>query len=228
MFSKVSLRVCLIGLALMLGTSRADEKAADKPSDQPETGAAGESKTHSAGGHHDGHHIGGPTHKPDPTEVRSDLAVWSFVVFMLLMFGLYKTAWPKLAHALEKREETITHHLTEAEAARVRAEKLLEQHAEKLDRVQEEVKAILAEARRDAEHTKAEIMATAQKEAEANRQRAVLEIERAKERALDELFGQMTKVVWTATEHVVGRTLTDGDHERLITEAVASVSGKKN
>lgn len=211
MFSKVSFGVCLLSLVLCQSAARAEDKDAEKPAVTA-----------------DAHHIGGPSKSPDPTNIRGDLAVWVFVVFLLLMFGLYKTAWPKLAHALEKREETIIHHLTEAEAARVRAEKLLEQHAEKLERVQEEVKAILAEARKDAEHTKADILATAQRESEASRQRAVLEIERAKEQALDELFGQMTKVVWTATEHVVGRTLTGGDHERLISEAVSSVSAKKS
>src|SRR5436309_7104191 len=45
---------------------------------------------------------------------------------------------------------------------------------------QDEVREILAEARCDAEHTKNDIIATAQKEADATRQRAIADIERAR------------------------------------------------
>lgn len=181
--------------------------------------AAGATTEHSA------HAKEGPiTNKPQDR----DLALWSLATFVIFVIVLKKFAWGPLIDGLNQREVGIKRDIADAESARVQAEKMLAQHQEKLERVQEEVKAILAEARRDADHTKAEIVAVAQKEAEASRQRAVLEIERAKEQALDELFAHMSKNVWTATEQVIGRTLTAGDHERLITEAVTSLSAQKN
>jgi F-type H+-transporting ATPase subunit b len=105
---------------------------------------------------------------------------------------------------------------------------MLAAHAEKLDKVQDEIRELLAEARRDAEHTKTEIMAAAQKEAEATRHRAVQEIERARDQALDDLFAHMAKCVEEATERVVGRSLTGADHERLITEALGNVTNRRN
>jgi F-type H+-transporting ATPase subunit b len=174
---------------------------------------------------HSTHAKEGPiTNKPQDR----DLALWSLATFVIFVIVLKKFAWGPLIDGLNQREVGIKRDIADAESARVQAEKMLAQHQEKLERVQEEVKAILAEARRDADHTKAEIVAVAQKEAEASRQRAVLEIERAKEQALDELFAHMSKNVWTATEQVIGRTLTAGDHERLITEAVTSLSAQKS
>jgi F-type H+-transporting ATPase subunit b len=190
---------------------------------------AGSQPSGEAPGHetkaHEAHPQEGPiTAKP----ADQDLALWSLITFLVFVAVLKKFAWSPLISGLNSRESQIKRDIADAESARVQAVKMLAQHQEKLERVQEEVKAILAEARRDADHTKAEIIAVAQKEAEASRHRAVLEIERAKEQALDELFAHMTKNVWTATEQVIGRTLTAGDHERLITEAVTSLSAQKN
>ena len=92
---------------------------------------------------------------------------------------LHRFAWGPITEGLERREASIHDNIANAEAAkRIKAEKMLAEHAAKLDKVQDEVREIVAEARRDAEQTKAEIIAAAQKEAEASRQRAVQEIER--------------------------------------------------
>lgn len=173
-------------------------------------------------------HIGEEGVSEDPGEFKSDLAIYTFVVFFLLLGLLYKFAWGPVSEGLERREASIHDNIAGAEAARIKAEKMLAEHAAKLDKVQDEVREILAEARRDAEHTKSEIVAAAQKEAEANRQRAVHEIERARDQALDELFFQMGKSVRLATEQVIGRTLTGADNDRLIEEALSNFAQRKH
>ena len=155
-----------------------------------------------------------------------DLALWSLVTFAVFVVVLRKLAWGPMIEGLDKRESRVLQNISEAETARVKAEKMLAEHAAKLEKVQDEVRGILAESRRDAEHTKSEIMAVAQREAEAAKQRAVQDIERARDQALDELFNHMGRCVREATEQVVGRSLTDADYERLIDEALASVTSK--
>jgi F-type H+-transporting ATPase subunit b len=144
-------------------------------------------------------------------------------VFAILFFGLYTKAWPKITTALEEREAGIRRAIADAEKARLDAAEMLKQHQAKLDQVQEEVKAILAEARRDAERTKADIMASANTEATATKNRAIAEIERAKDQALNELFDRMANQVAKATEQVVGRSITADDQNRYIREALAQV-----
>src|SRR5262249_38588247 len=154
------------------------------------------------------------------------LATWSLVTFLVFLFVLRKYAWGPLIEGLNKRETGVLDNIAGAEAARIKAEKLLAEHAAKLDKVQDEVREIVAEARRDAEHTKAEIIATAQKEADATRVRAVQDIQRARDQALDELFLHMGRCVREASETVIGRALTGADNERLIEETLNSLAQK--
>ena len=156
-----------------------------------------------------------------------DLAIFTLITFGLFLFVLKKMAWKPLIEGLEKREGKIQAALSDAENARIKAQKLLDDHQHKIDRVQDQVREILAEARRDAEVTKNDIITTAQREADASKNRALVEIQRAKDAALDELFDQMSGTVAKATQQVVGRSLTGADHERLIREALQEFSSRK-
>src|SRR5712691_12257642 len=140
-----------------------------------------------------------------PLGFKGDLAIWSLVTFLVFLFVLKKAAWQPLISGLDQREAGVKQSLADAEAARVKAEQMLAEHAKKLDKVQDEVKEILAEARRDADHTKTEIVAAANKEAEATRKRAVEDIEHARDVAMKELFDFVSSNVIGATENVLGR-----------------------
>lgn len=159
---------------------------------------------------------------PNPLVWTTDLALWSMIVFLLFLAILAKYAWKPLAAGLDRREARIRDDIAAAEEARLKAERMLAEHAAKLDRVQDEVRAILAEARRDAEVARQNIVADAQAEADATKSRAVVEIERARDQALKELFDVMATRVADATEHVLGRGLTAADQQRLIDEALNS------
>ncbi|MFM8723969.1 MAG: hypothetical protein ACKON9_02480, partial [Planctomycetaceae bacterium] len=56
------------------------------------------------------------------------------------------------------------------------------------------------------------------------RQRTKDEIRQAKDAALADVFSQLNAQVVLATEHVLGRALQDGDQERLVSEALASIA----
>ena len=101
---------------------------------------------------------------------------------------------------------------------------MLADYDQKLKTAQSKVDEIIAEARRDAEITKQDIVATAQREAKANLDRAKEEIGRAKDQAMVELFSHMRANVVSATERVLARAMNDADHQRLIDEALAEVS----
>lgn len=180
---------------------------------------------HAAGGH-DAH---GEAHETGlPMNFKADLALWSLVTFLLFVFVLGKFAWAPLATALDQREAGIRKDIADAETNRVKTESLLREYQGKLTQAQDEVKAILAEARHDAEHTKQDIVATAQREAEATRQRSITEIERARDAALGEIFDFVAKNVVQATEQVLQRNLTGDDHERLVRDALSQMDVRKN
>jgi len=159
-----------------------------------------------------------------PLSFKTDLALWSVVTFLVFLFVLKQFAWTPLIEGLDKRESRIRQDLADAETARVKAEQLLSEHEAKLAAVQDDVREIIAEARRDAEHTKNDIVTQAQKEAEMTRQRAIDDIGRARDHALKELFDVTADQVVNATQHVLGRSLTDQDRGRLIDEAMAQIA----
>jgi F-type H+-transporting ATPase subunit b len=159
-----------------------------------------------------------------PLDFKADLALWSLIVFILFVTVLKVFAWGPLGSALNAREHKIKSDIALAEEARVKAEKMLVEYQSKLAAAQDEVLKTLAEARRDAEHTRQEIMAQTEKEVAATKERAILEIERTKDAALEELFKHMAGTVANATERVLGRALTDADQDRLIGDALAEFS----
>lgn len=176
---------------------------------------------------HEHAHIGEKDVNKEPQEFRTDLAIFSAIVFGMLAGGLYFTAWPKILGALEAREAGIRNAIADAENAKVQAEAFMKEHKGRLEAVENQVKEILAEARRDAEHTKADIVKSGEAEAAAMTKRAIAEINRAKDQALDELFSTLAKQVSQATEQVVGRALTGADQERLIQDAVQQFARQK-
>jgi F-type H+-transporting ATPase subunit b len=156
-----------------------------------------------------------------PLDFKRDLAMWSGITFVIFVFLLARFAWKPLIAALDKRESRIRDDIAAAQDARVKSEQMLAEHAKTLAKVQDEVRALLAEGRRDAEHAKQDIIGEAQKEAEAAKQRALHEIGRARDAALKDLFDVMATEVAHATEHVLGRSLSGADQDRLIDEALA-------
>ncbi len=215
---------CSLLLVSALNVSANEDEAATK--DPVSTKKQGDS-------HHDkqDHKKHGDTHadhigvtdasNDDPGEISVDLMIYTGLIFLLLFLGLAKFAWGPIISAIDAREASVRNDIASAEDARLKAEKMLADHAAKLESVQDEVKEILAEARRDADQTKQDIITAAQTEATATKNRAVADIERARDQALEAVFDNMNETVAMATEHVVGHGLQPEDQSRLIDEALA-------
>ena len=174
-----------------------------------------------------GVHAGEPHEEGLPVDARADLALWSGIVFLLFVAVLTAMAWKPAAAGLDRREDRIRGDLAAAERHRVESEQLMSRHSAEMAKAQEQVKEILAEARRDADVAKANILAEAQSAAADERKRAVHDIERAKDQALADLFDTYNDRVAAATESVLRRGLTAEDQKRLIDEAVADFRGSK-
>ncbi len=175
------------------------------------------------------HHAAAPDAEGPETGVpigfKFDLALWSLIVFLVFLFVLKKAAWGPMIDGLDKREAGIRASIAEAEESQRKAQALLADYEDKLRGAEQTVADMVAEAKRDAERTSQDIVAKAQSEVESLRDRAKEDIGRAKDAALAEVFSTVNSQVALATEHVLGRTLNDGDQERLIQEALAEISG---
>ncbi len=199
------------------GSSHASERA---PAAAHGDAHAAASESHDGGDHADAHEEG------VPLSFKTDLALWSGVTFLVFVLVLRVFAWKPLIEALDAREAKIRNDIAEADAARQKAERLLKEHEQKLAETHATVRQMLDDAKQEAEQLRQRMLDEAQREAEAARQQALEAIATAKEQALAELFTRLADEIALATEHVLGRAVTDDDHRRLIEDALAQLSGR--
>lgn len=176
---------------------------------------------HDAAADHGDDH--GGAHNGPPLDPKRDLALWSLVVFVGFLFVLKKAAWKPMIEGLDKREAGIRNAIAQAEENQRKSHALLAEYEQKLKAAEVTVQNMVAEARRDAERTSQDIIATAQREVAALKDRARDEINQAKDTALAEVFSSVHSQVVMATEHVLGRALSDADQDRLVGEALTGV-----
>lgn len=161
-------------------------------------------------------------HVADPpiTPITGELGFWTIIVFLGVLFVLGKYAWGPLVSALDAREQYLRDAVAEAEGARDQAKALLAEHEQRMAEVQNEVRAIIDEARRDAQTTKDDIIKQAQSEAQSARDRARRDIEQARDQALKDLFDQTTELATGIASQIVRRSLNPEDHRDLVQQAL--------
>jgi F-type H+-transporting ATPase subunit b len=161
--------------------------------------------------------------EPNILEPQPNLALWTVVVFGGLLGVLYVFAWKPLLAAMHNREEHLEHVLLETERARNESEQLLAEHRRRLAASEEQVRALIEEARRNATAAADEIIRKAQAEAEAARQRAERDIETARDEALSEIWSRTADLAVSVAGRVLNKSLSEDDHRRLIDAAVGEL-----
>lgn len=182
-----------------------------------------------AGGH--GHELGhGNAHESlmSPSELQADLAIYSLFVFLVLMALLAKFAWPQIAEALDQRERAITDNIAAAQEKHDQAAALLAEHQAKIDAAADEVREMLEEARRDAEATKTQIVSEAREAADAERQRALRDIENAKDGAVKNLAEQSAALAVDLASKVVRQEISGDRQSEIVREALGLMGTGSN
>jgi F-type H+-transporting ATPase subunit b len=154
---------------------------------------------------------------------RWDLSIYTLVVFLILLFLMGKFAWPAISAGMKAREDQITSARDEAVNAKKEAEAIRLDLQAKMAKAQDEVKALIEEARKDAEKLRATEREVGVKEAAAERDRAKREIETAKEQAMAELNQHAIKLASLMAGKAIRREVTPADHTRLIEESLSEL-----
>jgi F-type H+-transporting ATPase subunit b len=165
-----------------------------------------------------------PAEAPNPMVFNPDLAVFSALVFLLLVVFLGKYAWPTIAAALDERERSIADNIAAAEAKHEEAKRLLAAHEAKLAAAAGEVRELLEEARRHAEQTKSRIVADAKQAAKDESARAIREVELAKDAAMQELAVSSANLAIDLAGKVVHEQLSKDKHNQLVREALGKLA----
>ena len=196
-----------------------------------------EGHDHDEDGHEDGHHGDGHGHHDhtdlshanashslnDSGEFKKDMAIYTLVVFILMLIILRVAAWNPIKNALAEREQGIIDHIEDARRSASKAERLLEEYESKIAAAAQEANEIVAEGRRDAEATKDRIVQEAQDAATAERDRALNDIDIAKNAALQEVAEKSADIAVALAAKIVSKELNASDHQTLIKETLDNI-----
>jgi F-type H+-transporting ATPase subunit b len=155
---------------------------------------------------------------------RWDLSIYTCIVFLLLLFILSKFAWPQITAGLKAREDLIAQAKDEAIKAKQDAVAMQTKLQAEFAAASDKIRAMMDEARRDADVLRVKEREAGVKEAAAERDRAKREIETAKDQALQEIYQKSVDVAALMSSKAIKRNMTAADHSRLIDEALSDLN----
>jgi F-type H+-transporting ATPase subunit b len=151
------------------------------------------------------------------------LMVWTLLVFVISMYILSKAVWPRLAAALDKRQQAIEESIDVAERTRTEADRLLEEYRERLTEARQQADEIVARARKTAENNESEAVADAKRKREEMMAQTRRDIEQETRRSIQQIRAEVANLTVLATEKVTRKTLTEDDQKRLVEEALSEL-----
>jgi F-type H+-transporting ATPase subunit b len=141
---------------------------------------------------------GNPLLRVDP-----GLAIWTLIIFLLLLFVLWRYGWGMMIEKLDARDRAIRGSIDEARAERLEAEKLLVEQKALLDQTRRETAAMLQAAQQDAGAERQRLVDQAREEYERIVERGREQIDQEKRAAVAEV----RKVVADLAVGVAGRLI---------------------
>jgi F-type H+-transporting ATPase subunit b len=151
------------------------------------------------------------------------LMIWTLLVFGITMYVLSKVAFPRIQEALDKRANAIRESIEEAENTREEADKILQEYRARLKEAREQADDIIARARKTAETTTNEAVEQGREKREELLAAARRDIEAETRRSLERIRKEVADLTVLTTEKVTRKTLDSDDQKRLIDEALAEV-----
>jgi F-type H+-transporting ATPase subunit b len=156
----------------------------------------------------------------NPLSIDPDLAWFTLVVFVLLLMVLTKFAWKPLMKGLEQREQTIANMIDEAKRNNEDAAAKLRAYEQKLAEAATEAHEVMLQARRDAVAAGEKLLEDARAGADRERQRALTDIEAAKNAAVQHIADQSANLAFSLARKLIHKELRPEDHAALIRESL--------
>ena len=145
------------------------------------------------------------------------------IAFLIIWFIMAKFAWPMVLKMMEERENKIQGDLDAAAKARSDADAAKAAYDAKLEEAQLKANEIIAEAKRDAEVLRADMLAQAQEDAQAIIAKAhdVIDAERTK--ATAELSGEVIDLSVEIASKVIGEGMSVEQQRELAIKYLSEV-----
>ena len=150
-----------------------------------------------------------------PLALDGGLLFWTLLTFGCLFLALARFTFKPLRKLLQQREDAIRASLDEAERARRDAEQILTRNKEELGRARDETRKVINEGHKVVADMKREALGTARREADLIVQHARVELDKERQRSLDDLKSTVANLSVRIARQVIKARLDEAQHEEL-------------
>jgi F-type H+-transporting ATPase subunit b len=146
------------------------------------------------------------------------------ITFLLMLAVLARWVYPAIVAQAEARQRAIAEQLREADRARAEAEARLKDAEAKLGEARATAQSVIDGAAKSGEQLRQELRAKAEEEAKRTVESARKQIEAERDQAVRSVRTEVANLVVTATEKVIGESLDEPRHRRLIERSIEEVA----
>ena len=150
-------------------------------------------------------------------------ALWTVLIFVIVVVVLGKFAWSPVLSLLQEREKFIHKSLSDAKRDREQAEASLKEYMARLQSAQVEAGRVIDQARHDAETLREELRQKARAEADGILKNAERQIQLETARALQQIRHEAADLSVAIASKLIQRNLSKEDNQRLIDEALSQL-----
>ncbi len=158
-----------------------------------------------------------------PFEVNPGLILWTWLVFLILMFALKKWAWPGILEKTVAREEKIKGQLADAERLNGEAKAAVAQAQQVQVAARAEAQHLLAEAKAAVDKERASAVDKIRHDQEAVLERARRDIAAERDKAVSELRREAVDLALGAAAKVIGSRLDSDADKKIVLDYLAKV-----
>ncbi len=151
------------------------------------------------------------------------LVIWTWVLFLLTLGILAWKVFPLIAGGLEERQRKIQEAIDSARQDREEARRLIEEQTRELSRARQEAQRLLDETREAAGRLRQELVAGAEAEKVDILERARREMDRERQRVLEQLREETVDISLAAAERLIKARLDSEGDRRLVREYIGSL-----
>lgn len=148
--------------------------------------------------------------------------LWSIAAFIAFVLVIYRFGVSAVIKAVDAREKRIADQLRESDEAYAKARKVQAELDAKMKEAEQTISAMMAEARRDAEAHKGQMIEVGRADLDNMRVRALREIEAARHDAIVRLRREVADISVLVAEKAARINLDPAKHEELVTKAIES------
>jgi F-type H+-transporting ATPase subunit b len=148
---------------------------------------------------------------------------WSVIVFIILIVVLWRFVLKPVNRIIAKRQEEIQESVNIADKQKLDAQEFIEGQKLQLEAAKKEARQIIEDSKTAAHKIKEEIEEKANEKSRIILDSALEEIKAERDRSVVAVKNQIVEIAMDATERIIGKSLSEEEHKKLIEESLKEV-----